>query len=109
MSNKRNKVRQFLCGHRILRDVRQALLILLLAVFAVPITALAENEEERAAIYVQVPEDWENPCIWAWDEAGNNAFAAWPGGKLDTDPNNAGWYYTWIPAWADHVIINAKE
>ena len=109
MSNKRNKVRQFLCGHRILRDVRQALLILLLAVFAVPITALAENEEERAAIYVQVPEDWENPCIWAWDEAGNNAFAAWPGGKLDTDTNNAGWYYTWIPAWADHVIINAKE
>ena len=40
--------------------------------------------------YVQVPEDWENPCIWAWDEDGNNAFAAWPGEEMDADRGNEG-------------------
>lgn len=65
--------------------------------------------EERAAIYVQTPEDWSNPCVWAWDEDGNNAFAAWPGGETEADVNNAGWYYIWIPSWANHVIVNANE
>ena len=57
----------------------------LLGVFWVPFSVLAENGEERVAVYVQVPEDWENPCIWAWDEEGNNAFAAWPGEEMDAD------------------------
>lgn len=81
----------------------------LLGVFWVPFSVLAENGEERVAVYVQVPEDWENPCIWAWDEEGNNAFAAWPGEEMDADRGNEGWYYLWIPSWADHVIVNADE
>ena len=81
----------------------------LLGVFWVPFSVLAENGEERVAVYVQVPEDWENPCIWAWDEEGNNAFAAWPGEEMDADRGNEGWYYVWIPSWADHVIVNADE
>ena len=80
-----------------------------LGVFWVPFSVLAENGEERVAVYVQVPEDWENPCIWAWDEEGNNAFAAWPGEEMDADRGNEGWYYVWIPSWADHVIVNADE
>ena len=36
----------------------------------VPFSVLGENGEERVAVYGQVPEDWENPCIWAWDEEG---------------------------------------
>lgn len=66
-------------------------------------------EEERVAVYVQVPKDWDGPCAWAWDEAGKNAFAAWPGGELEADVNNEGWYYIWIPSWANHLIINAGE
>lgn len=66
-------------------------------------------EKERTAIYVQTPEDWSDPCVWAWDEEGNNAFAAWPGGETEEDVNNAGWYYIWIPSWANHVIVNANE
>lgn len=66
-------------------------------------------EEERTAIYVQAPEDWNDPCVWAWDEEGNNAFAAWPGGETEMDVNNEGWYYIWVPSWANHVIVNANE
>lgn len=72
-----------------------------------PMTANAE--EERTAVYVQVPEDWSSPCVWAWDEDGNNAFEAWPGGETEADAGDEGWYYIWIPSWADHVIVNANE
>lgn len=72
-----------------------------------PMTANAE--EERMAVYVQVPEDWSGPCVWAWDEDGNNAFEAWPGGEAEADTGNEGWYYIWIPSWANHVIVNANE
>ena len=54
-------------------------------------------------------QDWENPCAWAWDADGNNAFEAWPGGELEIDSANEGWYYVWLPSWATHVIINANE
>ena len=66
-------------------------------------------EEERSAVYVQVPADWDAPCVWAWDEDGNNAFEAWPGGETEADADNEGWHYIWIPSWADHVIVNANE
>lgn len=72
-------------------------------------TISVHAEEERAAIYVQVPGDWNAPCVWAWDEEGNNAFAAWPGGETEADVNNEGWYYIWVPSWANHVIVNANE
>lgn len=81
--------------------------MVMLMVAAFPMTVLAE--EERTAVYVQVPQDWENPCAWAWDADGNNAFEAWPGGELEIDSANEGWYYVWLPSWATHVIINANE
>lgn len=66
-------------------------------------------EEERVAVYVQVPGDWSDPCVWAWDEDGNNAFDAWPGGGTEVDAGNEGWNYIWVPSWANHVIVNANE
>lgn len=66
-------------------------------------------EEERTVVYVKAPEDWSDPCLWAWDEEGNNAFASWPGGEMEQDKNNEGWYYIWIPSWADHFIVSANE
>lgn len=77
--------------------------------FALFLPAQVNAEEERTALFVQVPEDWENPCVWAWDEEGNNAFDAWPGGETEADTANEGWYYIHIPAWANHVIVNANE
>lgn len=76
-------------------------------VFWVPIRARAE--EERSVVYVNPPEDWNDPFLWAWDEEGNNAFTAWPGGEMEADPANEGWYYIWVPSWANHMIVSAGE
>lgn len=95
--------------------IKKKVPVLLLALFLltalIPSAASASEikTDDKAVIYVQVPQDWENPCVWAWDEDGNNAFEAWPGGETEADPANEGWYYAWIPTWANHVIINANE
>lgn len=85
-------------------------LLLLVTVFTMaPAIARADTDEAMRAVYVQVPADWEGPCVWAWDDDGNNAFEAWPGEEMDADAANEGWYYIWLPAWANHVIVNANE
>lgn len=95
--------------------IRKRIPVLLLALFLlaalIPQAASAAEvkTDDKTVVYVQVPQDWESPCVWAWDEDGNNAFEAWPGGETEADPANEGWYYAWIPAWANHVIINANE
>lgn len=95
---------------RSIRKIYAFLCMLTMLIMLVPSMALAaESDEEKAAICVNVPGDWNAPCIWAWDEAGNNAFAAWPGEECEALPDNDGWYYVWIPAWANHIIINANE
>ena len=97
---------------KVIRRSGSFLMMLLLVIGILPMTVNAEttqNTEERNALYVQVPEDWENPCVWAWDSDGNNAFTAWPGEEMEADAANDGWYYIWLPAWANHVIINANE
>ena len=91
-----------------IRKLSGMIAMLMIAFMVVPMTVSAE-ESEKVAVYVQTPEDWENPCVWAWDDDGNNAFEAWPGGETEADPANEGWSYIWIPAWANHVIVNANE
>ena len=73
------------------------------------IPAQAEESNEKVVVYTQIPEDWENPCIWAWDADGNNAFDAWPGEEMEADAANEGWYYCHIPASTNHIIINANK
>ena len=68
-----------------------------------------EATDAKKAVYVQVPQDWENPCVWAWDDDGNNAFEAWPGEEMEADSANEGWYSIWVPTWANHVIVNAND
>ena len=97
---------------KLMRRCGAFMMMLLLVIGILPMTANAEttqDTENRNALYVQVPEDWENPCIWAWDSDGNNAFAAWPGEEMEADAANDGWYYIWLPDWANHVIVNANE
>lgn len=70
---------------KLIRRCGSFLMMLLLVIGILPMTVNAEttqNTEERNALYVQVPEDWENPCVWAWDSDGNNAFTAWPGEEM---------------------------
>lgn len=96
---------------KIIKKLSMLVFSVLMATAMVPTAGIAAegNSEERIAVYVDIPDDWTEPCIWAWDEDGNNAFEAWPGGSMDADSANEGWYYTWIPSWATHVIINAND
>ena len=80
-------------------------IVLLLVCIAVPTMVFAS--EDMAAVFVTVPDGWESPHAWAWDDAGNNAFGAWPGGELETDPNNPGWYFVHLPTTMSNIIINA--
>lgn len=103
-------MRTYKFGGIVMRRARK-FIVVLLAMFMVVVVAapmaLAAGEEMVVA-YVQVPEDWENPCLWAWDDEGNNAFDAWPGGEAEADPNNQGWYYCWLPSWVTKIIVNAN-
>lgn len=95
---------------KVMKRISAFLLMLVIATAMMPALAFAEEKEETlTAVYVQVPEDWENPCVWAWDDDGKGAFDAWPGGGMDADPANEDWYYIWLPGWANHVIINAND
>lgn len=85
------------------------MLLMVLMLIPAEVSAAAVTGEEKNVIYVQVPSDWEGPCVWAWDDAGNNAFEAWPGEAAEPDSANEGWYYIHIPEWANHVIVNANE
>lgn len=60
-------------------------------------------------LYASIPDDWQNPCIWAWDKDGKGAFDAWPGGAMTADENNPGWYYLYVPGTMQNVIVNANE
>lgn len=81
--------------------------------FAAPVTVLAEesSNDEVILIYAHTPEGWESPHIWTWDADGVAAFAklGWPGKAMIEDTNNPGWYYLYIPASMENVIINANE
>lgn len=90
------------------KKVTSLLVSLMLLLLMVPTLAFAADDE-RIIVYAQVPEDWTEPCIWAWADDGTNAFEAWPGEKMTADENNPGWYYCWIPAAAGNVIINANK
>ena len=84
------------------------LLALLLALLMLPLLP-AMAEEERILVYASVPEGWTYPCAWAWNAEGVNAFAAWPGEMMEPDANNPGWYYVYLPAGMESIIISAND
>lgn len=69
----------------------------------------AEKAEDMMLVYANVPADWTSPNIWAWAKDGKSAFEAWPGEAMNEDASNTGWYYMYIPKWANHVIINSGD
>jgi len=83
-----------------------ALVLSIAAIIAVPMNAAAA-QEEMTIIYVQVPESWETPRVWAWGPRGD-AFPAWPGGEMLPDANNPDWYFIHIPADKTGALISAN-
>ncbi|MBQ7133533.1 MAG: starch-binding protein [Ruminococcus sp.] len=64
--------------------------------------ASTEYHTQDGIIHAQVPDDWEEVCLYYWDEYDNNN--GWPGEKLELDEN--GFYTTNIPGNVHYVIIN---
>ena len=86
-----------------------AMLLCLLLIACLSTAALADSAEaEMVPVLAQVPADWANPCCWAWADDGTNAFAAWPGGAMEP-LGDSGWYYIYVPAFVQNVIISANE
>ena len=91
------------------RRIVASICMLAMAVLFIPLSVSAKEVDKRIAVNVKVSDDWADPCVWAWDEDGNNAFEVWPGGETEVNPDNEGWRYIWLPDWANHVIINAND
>ena len=85
------------------------LCVIALSLSLVPVQA--EETEDVVLIYVEAPQGWESPHVWAWDDDGAGAFAnlGWPGKAMVEDEANAGWFYLYVPATMTNVIINANE
>ncbi len=84
------------------------LMVMMLCITCLSLTVLAaEGEQEMIPVLVQVPEGWEAPCLWAWSDDGANAFAAWPGEEMEK--LESGWYYIYVPAFVQNVIVNANN
>ncbi len=88
-----------------------SLFVFMLVLGFIPVTASAaeESADGKIIVYTQIPGDWSDPCLWAWDDDGTNAFDAWPGEAMEKDADNEGWYYCWIPETATNIIINANN
>ena len=60
-------------------------------------------------IYVRaiVPDAWADPGVWAWNDHDGygSVFPGWPGEPF-TDMDGE-WHIMPLPAWVDHIIINA--
>lgn len=87
------------------------LIALLLCLSSFCLTAFATEAEEgkieMVPVVVSVPEGWEAPNVWAWADDGTNAFASWPGEEMESWEE--GWYYIYVPAFVQNIIINANQ
>lgn len=87
------------------------IIALLLCLSSFCLTAFATEAEEgkieMVPVVVSVPEGWEAPNVWAWADDGTNAFASWPGEEMESWEE--GWYYIYVPAFVQNIIINANQ
>ena len=54
-----------------------------------------------------IPESWIEPGVWAWNDADGfgDVFSGWPGEQFAS--RDGTWHVMQLPAWTDHIIINA--
>lgn len=90
-----------------LKFVLLAIILAFAAFIIAPATVVAAPELGQSIVFVQVPDDWETPRIWAWGPRGNAAATDWPGELyLLQDPGNPGWHFIWLPADKTGGLIN---
>ena len=94
-----------------MKRIKYLMLALVLAfaalIIAQPATVQAAEELGQSIVFVQVPDEWETPRIWAWGPRGNASPIDWPGNLyLMPDPANPGWHFIWLPNDKTGGLIN---
>ncbi|MCL2364633.1 MAG: starch-binding protein [Defluviitaleaceae bacterium] len=94
-----------------MRRIKLLALAMILAlaamIIAQPPAVQAAEELGQSIVFVQVPEEWETPRIWAWGPRGNASPIDWPGNLyLMPDPGNPGWHFIWLPNDKTGGLIN---
>ena len=84
-----------------------AVLLIVLMFCALAAIPASAAESEMIPVYAQVPDGWDAPCIWAWDDDGTGAFSSWPGGEMEAVGED-GWYYCYVPETMTNIIVNAN-
>lgn len=90
-----------------MKKLISVLLALVLCIACPSVTAFAAEGSEMVPVVVKAPESWGTPSLWAWADDGTNAFAAWPGEEMKELAE--GWYYIYVPAFVQNIIVNAKQ
>ena len=62
---------------------------------------------EKFKVHAIVDSSWQNPCMWAWNTDGTNAYSEWPGEPMIAGDD--GTYTISVPKFCDHIIVNANE
>ena len=86
--------------------MKKLIAIMLAAVMCLSVLPFAAMAADSLKVYAYVPDNWENPCVWAWDDNQKNAFEAWPGQAMTKGDD--GWWYAEVPAWVQNVLISAN-
>lgn len=73
-----------------------------------PSVAPSEPAVTGVVVTATVPSDWDDVCIWAFKENGDNAFPGtqWPGTSMTKSGNK--WTITLPVTYCDTIVINAK-
>ncbi len=97
--------------------MKRKLFIIMLLVLALTLSsvmgvvAFAETVDEPVAeatlVYVKLADSWTSANVHAYNESGDTCFGSWPGKALTADTDNEGWYYVFVSADMEFVIINA--
>lgn len=69
------------------------------------------NPNNKITVRVKVPDNWQNPSIWAWrGENGNteNVYAQFPGEALVKEADSK-YYKHELPAWVTGIVISYKN
>ena len=86
----------------IIKRLSAFIIVALVIISLMPVTAKAED---TYTLYARVPSHWGVPNIWAWSDAGENVFEAWPGQAM-TGVGDGEWYSVELPVSATNVLIN---
>ena len=79
--------------NKVLKRVAVVLITAILLVVMIPVQPV-KAEEDTYTVYVQVPDNWGTPYLWAWGDVGvGNMSKTWPG-EMMVDNGNGFYSYT---------------